>query len=109
MTRFLRFFTIFSLNCYNSHVKITAKTPRLEVAPSVPTRNEGYTRRFVDDSRLLIESVCDQCGFRIVGSASDRLAQDERDHREQCPLPVRKERRQAAATSSSESQAKQQH
>jgi len=35
--------------------------------------------------RLLIESVCINCGCVIVGSTTETLEQDERDHLTVCP------------------------
>ncbi len=58
----------------------------------LPQAAEGYSRRMIINDRLLVESICDSCGFRIVGSIVDHLAQDERDHRAQCPKPAVKRR-----------------
>ena len=45
-----------------------------------------YERRIVEESNnLLIESRCALCGFRIVGSVTHTLRQDEKQHAERCP------------------------
>lgn len=41
--------------------------------------------------RLLVESTCNLCGFRIVGSAADSLVDDEDEHAEKCPKKKTKE------------------
>ncbi len=47
----------------------------------------GYKREMVDGTALLIRSVCQYCGFAIMGSVLDNLLEDERDHRAQCAAP----------------------
>ena len=37
------------------------------------------------DERLLVESKCALCGFRIVGSVADSLIDDEEEHASKCP------------------------
>lgn len=37
------------------------------------------------DERLLVESKCALCGFRIVGSVVDSLIDDEEEHAAKCP------------------------
>ena len=45
-----------------------------------------YARKVVEQSdNLLIESRCALCGFRIVGSVTRTLRQDEDDHAARCP------------------------
>ncbi len=53
----------------------------------LPKAPPGYTRRMLIQDRLLVESLCDYCGFRIVGSIVEHLALDEHDHRAQCSKP----------------------
>ncbi len=44
-----------------------------------------YDRKLiVVQERCLVESVCSPCGFRIVGSATEKLQQDEADHAAKC-------------------------
>jgi hypothetical protein len=43
----------------------------------------GFRRSLVE-SGVRIESVCEYCGVRIIGSASEHLIQDEANHREKC-------------------------
>jgi hypothetical protein len=53
---------------------------RFALAPS------GYTRRALQDGdRVLVESTCDYCGFRIVGNVSENVIEDERAHLAKCP------------------------
>ncbi len=52
-----------------------------EVLPS------NYSRRLLDGGKE-IESVCIYCGFRIVGSVSKSLIEDECNHRIVCSKPV---------------------
>ena len=61
-----------------------------------PAAPHPFERKLVERSNnLLIESRCRLCGFRIVGSATHTLRQDEDDHAERCP------RSEAAATQQS--------
>ena len=54
-----------------------------------------YNRKLVQlDGRMLIESVCSLCGFRLVGSMTETLERDEREHTKSCPA-----QEQADATS----------
>jgi hypothetical protein len=51
----------------------------------------GFTRRVLqEDDRTLIQSTCNYCGVRIVGSAAESLAQDESDHLQKCLVAKRK-------------------
>ncbi|HVZ17034.1 MAG TPA: hypothetical protein VG897_07950 [Terriglobales bacterium] len=48
---------------------------------------DGYKRSMiVVDDRLLIRSICIECGHEIVNSVTDKLAELETTHRESCPL-----------------------
>lgn len=52
--------------------------------PAAP--EHPYDRKIVEHTNnLLIETRCVLCGFRIVGSASAALQQDEMEHAERCP------------------------
>ncbi len=54
---------------------------------SIPQAAEAFTRRMLDGDRILIESVCDYCGSKIVATLIDGLMTQERDHRAQCSKP----------------------
>lgn len=43
------------------------------------------------DERLLVESKCARCGFRIVGSIRDSLVDDEEEHAAKCPKKMAKD------------------
>jgi hypothetical protein len=59
-----------------------------------PPEPHPYKREPVAGSQfLLIESKCALCGFRIVGSVSKTLLQDENDHAKQCPKERLKQKR----------------
>ncbi len=46
---------------------------------------EAFNRRLLkQEDRTLVQSTCNYCGVRIVGSAVESLAQDERDHLQRC-------------------------
>jgi hypothetical protein len=48
---------------------------------------DGYARKQVMlEERLLIESVCSICGFKIVDSATEKLQEREEEHRNSCPM-----------------------
>jgi hypothetical protein len=47
----------------------------------------GYSRRVLNDGRMLIQSTCDYCGLKIVGSILETLLEDEREHRAKCSKP----------------------
>ncbi len=45
----------------------------------------GFTRKpLLRHPDVLIESVCDYCGFSIIASAPESLDRDELEHREEC-------------------------
>ncbi len=51
-----------------------------------PPALHPFHRKAVDGTHyLLLESKCALCGFRIVGSVSDTLKQDEDGHANDCP------------------------
>jgi hypothetical protein len=53
---------------------------------SYPQPSPVFARRpFPRGEVTLIESKCKLCGFRIVGSVTESLAQDEADHLARCP------------------------
>ena len=59
-----------------------------------PAAPHPFTRKPVQGSEYrLIESKCALCGFRIVGSASDTLEQDEDDHANNCAKKKLKQKR----------------
>lgn len=59
-----------------------------------PPAQHPFDRKPVDGSHYLqIESTCAFCGYRIVGSVSDRLQQDETDHARNCPKERLKKKR----------------
>ena len=52
----------------------------------IPEPTEGFSRRLLDrDYSIIVDSVCDYCGFRFVGSLTQTLRRDEVEHRLNCP------------------------
>ena len=48
--------------------------------------SDGFERRpYHKGVRLLIESACKKCGRVIIGSTTETLEQDEKDHLTTCP------------------------
>lgn len=59
-----------------------------------PPEPHPFIRKPVEGSEyLLIESKCALCGFRIVGSVSKTLQQDESNHVKDCPKERLKKKR----------------
>ncbi len=54
----------------------------------IPPSAEAFTRRMLDADRVLIESVCDYCGLKIVATLTEGLMHRERGHRTHCSRPT---------------------
>ncbi len=63
----------------------------MSVEPT-PHPEGAFTRLMLDGDRILIESVCDYCGLKIVATLLEGLMDQERDHRAQCSTPNSKAR-----------------
>jgi hypothetical protein len=51
----------------------------------IPEPTEGFSRRLIDrDYSIMVDSICDYCGFRVVGSLTQTLCQEEVEHRLNC-------------------------
>ena len=50
----------------------------------------GFTRSAVPDNVkvILIKSICDFCGFTIIGSVTDGLLEQEQEHSDKCEKRV---------------------
>ena len=57
--------------------------PRDPDRDSKPSVSTFYTRTLKEDGRL-IESVCTQCGFVILGSVREGLPEIEAEHMVEC-------------------------
>jgi hypothetical protein len=45
----------------------------------------GFKRSLLESGDpAVFESVCEYCGLKIVGTACDRLIEDEAEHRHRC-------------------------
>lgn len=56
------------------------------------TDEHPFERKPVQEGeRLLVESRCALCGFRIVGSVRDSLVDDEAEHAAKCPKKMAKD------------------
>ena len=89
LTRVLRL-PICHLEDYHRNLiagRFRCKVPsRMDRAPMLQPA-AGFSRRMLSRNRMLIQSTCDYCGLKIVGSIFEALLENEREHRTKCKKP----------------------